>query len=100
MTTGKEHFKECERQKKKKNYRYLVTVVHQNEEEVKTTHDRSAQVHVLFQAFAPVIASTDWVGSSQDGRAGVQSGLRRTKAVFVLRYCIAVKRHQIPDYRY
>lgn len=54
---------------------YLIALVHQDEEEVKAAHDGGAQVDVLLQTLAAVVASTDGVGSSQDGRARVQGSL-------------------------
>lgn len=54
---------------------YLVTVVHQDEEEVKAAHDGGAEVDVLFQTLAAVVAPAHRVGGSQDGCASVQGGL-------------------------
>ncbi len=58
---------------------YLIAVVHQNEEEVEAAHDGSGQVDVLLQTLAAVVAPTDGVSGSQDGRASVQRGLEETK---------------------
>lgn len=58
---------------------YLIAVVHQDEEEVEAAHDGGGQVDVLLQALAAVVAPTDRVGGSQDGRAGVQGGLEETE---------------------
>lgn len=58
---------------------YLVAVVHQDEEEVKSTHDGSSEVHVLLQALAAIVASTNWVCGSENGGASVQSGLQETR---------------------
>lgn len=54
---------------------YLITVVHQDEEEVKTAHNGGCQLDVLLQALAAVIASAHRVSSSQDGGASIQSRL-------------------------
>lgn len=59
---------------------YLVAVVHQDEEEVKSTHDGRREVHVLLQALAAIVASPDGVCGSQNGSASVQGGLRETQA--------------------
>lgn len=59
---------------------YLVAVVHQDEEEVKSTHDGSREVHVLLQALAAVVASTNRVCSGENGSASVQGGLHETQA--------------------
>ena len=45
---------------------YLVAFVHKNEEEVKSGHDGCCHVDVLFQRFRPVVATTDWICSSQN----------------------------------
>lgn len=57
---------------------YLIAVVHQDEEEVKSTHDGSSEVHVLLQALAAIVASANRVCSGENGGASVQSGLRET----------------------
>lgn len=59
---------------------YLITVVHQDEEEVEAAHDGGGQLDVLLQALAAVVAPADRVGGSQDGRASVQRGLEQTEA--------------------
>lgn len=59
---------------------YLIAVVHQDEEEVKAAHDGGGQVDILLQTLAAVVAPTDRVGGSQDGRASVQGGLEETEA--------------------
>lgn len=58
---------------------YLVAVVHQDEKEVKSTHDGSCEVHVLLQTLAAIVASTDGVCSGENGGASVQGGLQETK---------------------
>lgn len=57
---------------------YLVAVIHQDEEEVKATHDGSGQVHILLQTLAAIVAPAHRVGGSEDGRASVQGGLQET----------------------
>lgn len=59
---------------------YLIAVVHQDEEEVEAAHDGGGHVDVLLQTLAAVVASTDRVGGSQDGRASVQGGLEEAKS--------------------
>lgn len=59
---------------------HLIAVVHQDEEEVKATHDGSGQVDVLLQALAAIVAPADRVGSGEDGCASVQGGLQETEA--------------------
>lgn len=59
---------------------YLITIIHQDEEEVKTAHDGGGQVDVLLQTLATVITSTNRVGGSQDGCASVQCGLKETES--------------------
>lgn len=59
---------------------YLIAVVHQDEEEVKSTHDGSREVHVLLQALAAVVASTNRVRSGENGSASIQGGLQETQA--------------------
>lgn len=58
---------------------YLVAVVHQDEEEVKSTHDGSSEVDVLLQALAAIVASANRVCSGQNGGASVESGLQETQ---------------------
>lgn len=58
---------------------YLIAVVHQDEEEVKSAHDGSSEVHVLLQALAAIVASTNRVCSGENGGASVQSGLQETR---------------------
>lgn len=58
---------------------HLVAVVHQDEEEVKATHDGSSEVHVLLQALAAIVASTNGVCSGENGGASVQGGLQETQ---------------------
>lgn len=58
---------------------HLIAVVHQDEEEVESTHDGSSEVHVLLQALAAVVASTNRVCSGENGGASVQSGLQETR---------------------
>ena len=43
----------------------LVTVVHQDEEQVEPAHDRSSHVDVLLQTLASVVASSIRVGRGQ-----------------------------------
>lgn len=57
---------------------YLITVVHQDEEEVKAAHDGGGQVDVLFETLAAVVAPSDRIGSGEDGCASVQGGLEET----------------------
>lgn len=57
---------------------YLVAVIHQDEEEVKATHDGSGQVHILLQTLAAIVAPAHRVGGSEDGCASVQGGLQET----------------------
>lgn len=59
---------------------YLITLVHQDEEEVEAAHDGGGQVDVLLQTLAAVVAPTDRVGGSQDGGASIQGGLEETEA--------------------
>lgn len=59
---------------------YLIAVVHQDEEEVKSAHDGGCQVDVLLQTLAAVVAPTDWVGGSQDGGASIQGCLAGMEA--------------------
>ena len=60
-------------------FNYLITVVHQDEEEVEAAHDGGGQVDVLLQTLAAVVAPTDGVGGGQDGGASVQGGLEETE---------------------
>lgn len=68
---------------------HLIAVVHQDEEEVKATHDGSGQVDVLLQALAAIVAPADRVGRGEDGCASVQGGLQETEAKSD--YCTAEK---------
>lgn len=54
---------------------HLVAVVHQDEEEVKATHDGGGQVDVLLQTLAAIVAPADGVGGGEDGCASIQGGL-------------------------
>lgn len=66
---------------------YLIAVVHQDEEEVKSTHDGSSEVHVLLQALAAIVASTNRVRGGENGGASVQSGLQETQGKFQTLKC-------------
>lgn len=59
-----------------KTHTHLIAVVHQDKEKVKAGHDGCSQVHVLFEGFGALVAAADGVRCSQDGRSGIQCGLR------------------------
>lgn len=54
---------------------YLITFIHKYKEEIKSGHDRSWQIYILFQWFWSVIVSTDGVCCCQNGCPGIQSSL-------------------------
>lgn len=62
---------------------YLITFIHKYKEEIKSGHDRSWQIYILFQWLWSVIVSTDRVCCCQNGRPGIQSSLT-TKGKIVI----------------
>lgn len=70
------------------SHSYLITFIHKYKEEIKSGHDGSWQIYILFQRFWSVIVSTDWVCCCQNGCPGIQSSLT-TKEIIVT----GLKRH-------
>lgn len=70
------------------SHSYLITFIHKYKEEIKSGHNGSWQIYILFQRFWSVIVSTDWVCCCQNGRPGIQSSLT-IKEIIV----IGLKRH-------
>lgn len=50
---------------------YLITLIHQDKEEVKAGHDGRRHVDVLLQGLCAVVSAVDRVGGSQDRCSGI-----------------------------
>ena len=54
---------------------YLIALIYQNEEQVKSGHDGVRHVDIVFQRLGAIVTAINGVGCSQDGCTGIQCGL-------------------------
>lgn len=68
--------------KNSNSYGYLITFIHKYKKEIKSRHDGSWQIYILFQWLRSVIVSTDWVCCCQNRCPCIQSSLTTKKKNF------------------